>query len=230
MEQNAIFAIISLMIVSFTYFFILELIKRDKREKTKSRMIFLYIVRKLSGFLLLGVIPVSVGWIFLRIDSLHLQMDMAAGAGLFLLMTGASLLFILLNFFNSKNKELQSVYPELHINGWNIQMIIISSVGWVVYLVGYEALFRGLVLFTCLDAFGLWPAVVINLALYSALHLPKGMKEAVGAIPFGALLCYLTIETGSIFPAIFLHSIQAISCEIFCIYRNPEMNFHLKNL
>jgi membrane protease YdiL (CAAX protease family) len=47
-------------------------------------------------------------------------------------------------------------------------------------------------------------------------------------VPFGALICYLTIESGSILPAILLHVLQAVSCELFCIYRNPEMKFHLQ--
>jgi membrane protease YdiL (CAAX protease family) len=80
-------------------------------------------------------------------------------------------------------------------------------------------------LFSCYEAFGAWPAVAINLTLYFALHLPKGMKEAVATIPFGALICYLTLESQSILPAIFIHAIQAISCETACIWRNPEMKF-----
>jgi membrane protease YdiL (CAAX protease family) len=103
----------------------------------------------------------------------------------------------------------------------------LAAGGWILYLTGYEFLFRGLLLFSCLEAFGMWPAVVINLALYAALHLPKGLKEATAAIPFGALLCYLTLESGSIIPAIIIHSVQAVSCEFFCILRNPDMKFNL---
>ena len=109
-------------------------------------------------------------------------------------------------------------------------MILLVAMGWMVYLTGYEFLFRGLMLTSCYNAFGYWPAIVINLALYSALHLPKGLKEATAAIPFGLLICYLTLESGSIFPAILIHSVQAISCELLCLWRNPEMNFQpLKN-
>jgi membrane protease YdiL (CAAX protease family) len=119
------------------------------------------------------------------------------------------------------------MYPELRLKNWTSTGLAVAIGGWILYLTAYEYLFRGLLLFTCIEAFGLWPAAVINLALYSALHLPKGMKEAIAAIPFGALICYLTIKSGSILPAIFIHVLQAVSCELFCIYRNPEMKFHL---
>jgi membrane protease YdiL (CAAX protease family) len=68
---------------------------------------------------------------------------------------------------------------------------------------------------------------VINLVLYFVLHLPKGIKESVATIPFGILICYLTLESQSIIPAIIIHAVQAISCEISCIWRNPEMKFNL---
>jgi membrane protease YdiL (CAAX protease family) len=106
---------------------------------------------------------------------------------------------------------------------WNASSLILAAGGWVLYLAGYEFLFRGVLLMGTYTAWGLWPAVVINLALYSALHLPKGLKEAAATIPFGALVCYLTIESQSILPAIILHAWQAVSCELFCILRNPEM-------
>jgi len=48
----------------------------------------------------------------------------------------------------------------------------------------------------------------------------------VATIPFGAVVIFLTVKSGSVLPAILLHSIQAVSFELFCIYRNPEMKFN----
>jgi membrane protease YdiL (CAAX protease family) len=41
------------------------------------------------------------------------------------------------------------------------------------YIFGYELLFRGIVWFTCFEAFGFWPALLINLFLYAVVHLQK---------------------------------------------------------
>jgi membrane protease YdiL (CAAX protease family) len=224
----AVFAIASAVIMSFIYFLILEKTKTRAENKTGINLINLYLFRKISGFLVLGALPAVAAWIFFEVSPSRAGLTPGGTAGLWPWLAGASIIFITLNMFNSRSPELQAMYPELRLRDWTVKGLTIAIGGWVLYLTGYEYLFRGLLLFSCYDAYGLWPAITINLALYSALHLPKGMKEAIAAIPFGALLCYLTLESRSILPAILIHSLQAVSCELFCIYRNPEMKFTLK--
>jgi membrane protease YdiL (CAAX protease family) len=226
-ESIAVFAIAATVISSFIYFLILEWMKADKKEKSRQQLICRYLWRKISGFLLLGVIPAIAAVLFFKVSPGQAGFVMGSTLKLWPWIIGSSLFFITLNFFNSKNTDLRAMYPELRLKDWTAPGLAIAVGGWILYLAAYEYLFRGLLLFSSLEAFGLWPAVTINLALYTALHLPKGMKEAIAALPFGALICYLTIKSGSIVPAVFIHALQAVSCELFCIYRNPEMNFHL---
>jgi membrane protease YdiL (CAAX protease family) len=230
-ERLAVFAIVSTVIMSFIYFLILDKIKSGLKEQSRSRIISLYIWRKISGFLLFGVLPAIAAFVFFKLNLFEAGITGGSTWHLWPWLAGASVLFISLNFFNnSKDPNLRKVYPEMRLQGWGTGGISILAGGWVLYFIGYEFLFRGLLLFSCYNAFGIWPAVAINLALYSALHLPKGLKEATAAIPFGALLCFLTLNSHSILPAIIIHAVQAISCEISCIYRNPEMNINLSNL
>ena len=225
-EPLAIFAITAVVITSFIYFIILEKIKRARNNKTRAQLTVAYVLRKMSGFVLFGLIPAVTAGVFFNIKLADAGLILSDTFRLWPWIAGASMFFILLNIFNSKNIELRMMYPELRLKEWDLTGLVISAGGWIIYLTAYEYLFRGLLLFSCLEAFGLWPAIVINLALYASLHLPKGMKEATAAIPFGALICYLTIESHSIVPAVFIHSLQAISIELFCIYRNPEMKFN----
>jgi membrane protease YdiL (CAAX protease family) len=227
-ESIAVFSIAATLVFSFIYFIILEKLKGDKKDETRLNLINRYIIRKSSGFLILGVIPALAAFIFFNVSPEQAGLRTGETFRLWPWIAGASVFFITLNFFNSKNAGLRSMYPELRLKNWTAPGLAIAIGGWILYLAAYEYLFRGLLLQSCIEAFGLWPAVAVNLALYAALHLPKGMKEAIAAIPFGALICYLTIESGSILPAIFLHVLQAVSCELFCIYHNPEMKFHLK--
>ena len=227
-ESIAMFAITTTVLVSFIYFIFLDKIKKANNCNSRSRIIFLYALRKITGFLLLGLVPATMVYLFFSFTPGNAGFFCVKTASLWLYISGASLFFITLNIFNSKNVGLRAMYPELRLMEWNITALAISIGGWVLYLTAYEYLFRGILLLSCIEAFGLWPAVTINLALYAALHLPKGMKEAIAAIPFGALLCYLTIESHSLIPAVFIHSVQAISCELFCIWRNPNMK--IKNI
>lgn len=228
-DSIAVFAIATTLVMSLLYFFLLERMKQSAPTFIPSLSVNLFLIRKISGFLLFGVIPAVALLGFFTGEPYAFGLQWGDFTGLWVWIAGASFILIALNVVNSGNKTLHKMYPELRIAHWTPTDFALSFGGWVLYLAGYEFMFRGMLLFGCYYAFGLWPAVTINLALYTALHLPKGIKETIGAIPFGALICYVTIESQSILPAIILHSIQAISCEIACTIRNPEMKISLKS-
>ena len=69
-----------------------------------------------------------------------------------------------------------------------------------------ETLFRGLLLSGLRTYFGVWTAIILSAAIFSALHF-----ELIGFIPRFALgigLGYLYYKSGSIYPAIGLHSLN----------------------
>jgi membrane protease YdiL (CAAX protease family) len=224
-EYQAIFSIVMVILASYGYYQVLAKINSFKIEGIRYISVLLFISGKIMGFLLLGLIPALVALIFFDFLPWH-ETSISTHSGFWWIgLLVVSGLLVLLNLINSKSPALRSLYPELHLKQWTVGSLGITSAGWIIYLTGYEYLFRGILLYNCLMAFGLWPAIVINLALYSSLHLHKGLKEAVAAIPFGAFLCYITIESHSVLPAILVHSLQSISCEIACIHRNKEMYF-----
>ncbi|MBP6872466.1 MAG: CPBP family intramembrane metalloprotease [Bacteroidales bacterium] len=223
---KAVYAILATAAVSVAYYFVLYRIVKMKKPGTCNVAIGCYLLRKFTGFLLLGILPVAVAW-FVFGQSPAESGFRAGTTAAWLPYTALVALFLtVMNYFNSSNIRLQKAYPELRLENWGPGSALGLAFGWILYLVGYEMLFRGLLLHTCLEAFGLWPAILINLSLYFILHLPKGLKESVATIPFGAVVIFLTVKSGSVLPAILLHSIQAVSFELFCIYRNPEMKFN----
>jgi membrane protease YdiL (CAAX protease family) len=135
------------------------------------------------------------------------------------------ILIVLLSSRLARSPKLIQQYPQMRINKWTIQRFALSAFGWAAYLMAYEFLFRGLLLYASYQAFGTWPAIVINVAIYSAVHLPKGMGETLGAIPFGILACMLTLNTGTILIPVVAHISLAISMEYFTIKQNPDMFF-----
>jgi len=116
-------------------------------------------------------------------------------------------------------------YPQIRVPVWNFSLIVMNSMTWFFYLVSYEFMFRGFLLFETKDAMGIWPAILVNTVIYSLAHLPKGARETILAIPFGILICYLTLRTGTIWVAVFLHYILAVSNDIFSIIAHPDMKF-----
>lgn len=122
---------------------------------------------------------------------------------------------LVLSYFSGKNVKLQEKYPEVKLEKWNVTQGIKFVMGWSFYLLGYEILFRGVLFLIPAIFLGFPIALMLNLALYSISHIPKGMDEALVAVPVGVLLCILTYKTESIWLAFFLHLAMSISGNYF---------------
>lgn len=105
------------------------------------------------------------------------------------------------------------------------KIVFINALGWAIYLFGYEFLFRGVLLFPLVDSIGVWPAIAVNIALYSATHIPKGLDETIGAIPLGLVLCLLTLASGTIWIAFLVHVAMAWTNSFTALKFHPEINY-----
>ena len=179
--------------------------------------------QRLTGVLFLGIIPLMVVLTTTDYSAAELGINLKHPLQSLTYIAIMGIMILLLNFFAGKNPERLQDYPQMRIANWNKKILAINAVGWILYLLAYEILFRGILLFLCYDSFGFWPAVAINLGLYATTHIPKGAGETFGAIPYGLLLCFITVSTGSILVAFATHLIMALSNDLFSIYHNPEM-------
>jgi membrane protease YdiL (CAAX protease family) len=132
-------------------------------------------------------------------------------------------LIILINYFAARNENHLAQYPQIRVKEWKPGLITLSAISWITYLTGYEFMFRGFLLFSCFESFGYWPAIIINISLYSLVHLPKGLRETLASVFFGFILSYLTILFGSFWFALFVHITLALSSEWFSIAFHPDM-------
>ena len=117
------------------------------------------------------------------------------------------------------------LYPQIRAQQWTRGMLAISSISWILFLIGYEFLFRGFLLHASLGLMEPIPAIALNCAIYAFAHFYKGPVEAFGAIPVGIIFCYVTLVTGNIWCAVLLHSVMALSNEWFSLRAHPEMSF-----
>lgn len=88
------------------------------------------------------------------------------------------------------------------------------------FLIGYEFFFRGVLLFSIIFDAGEEIAIAINILLYALLHCFSNRKELIGTIPFGLLLCIVTLFYQSIWPAVIIHLCLAIVHEIMLLSNN----------
>jgi membrane protease YdiL (CAAX protease family) len=138
---------------------------------------------------------------------------------------GLSALLIFMQSKSARQPENVKQYPQIRINNWTAGLFFKNSFGWFIYLLAYEFLYRGILLFGLLEAFGVWPAIMVNTIIYSLAHIPKGNREALAAIPFGILLCYITIKTETIWISVFVHVALALSNDYFALAESKVMKF-----
>ena len=180
-------------------------------------------LQRLTGFLLLGVVPLIILWLLFG------QPPQRFGLGLEFLnrppwWTYFILPLIVAAAFASAGSESNlAMYPQIRVKRWTPSLIGWSALTWILYLVGYEFLFRGFLLYSFIGVLEpLW-AIALNCALYALAHFYKGWREVIGAIPLGIFLCWLTLHTGNIWSALVIHSVMALSNEWFSIRAHPEM-------
>lgn len=115
----------------------------------------------------------------------------------------------------------RSMYNGLqdHKARWIVYLIVT-----IAYMISYEVILRGTVLDYLLTKFDVVYAIAINVALYAAMHLAKNMREALLCIPLGTLLCWMTIYTGSVWPAACFHTMMALSFEFYYSRKPAHVN------
>ena len=183
---------------------------------------------KLFGFLSMGVIPIIICVIFLDsipFSAYGLTIIPETTLVTLLWIFGLSLLLIPLVYFSAKKPKNLVNYPQIRAKVWTKKMVYLNLLGWFLYLFGYEFLFRGVLLIPVVEALGVWPAIAINVAIYSATHIPKGLDETVGAIPLGLVLCLLTLATGTIWIAFLVHVTMAWTNTLTSLKFNPDMKY-----
>ncbi|MFM7643296.1 MAG: lysostaphin resistance A-like protein [Sphingomonadales bacterium] len=188
---------------------------------------FIYMT-KWVGFLSMGLFPL----LFLLTtepnrDLAYYGLNFRADTLLFNLVLCIALAAILIPLaaFSAKKPKNLVNYPQIRARLWDTKTFRLNLFGWVLYLLGYELLFRGILLFPLVEAYGIWLAIAVNVALYSATHIPKGLDETIGAAPLGFLLCILTLMAGNIWIAFIVHVIMAWTNSLTALKYHPDIHY-----
>jgi len=189
--------------------------------------IFVYLSRML-GFVLLGLIPGIFFPLFYKSNLTYYGVTIPSGEGVLLWWLIPLAIFLTVSLTRPEKGVNTAFYPQVRKEDWNLSRTLVNTLSWIIYLVGYEFAFRGLLFFTCLHAFGLIPAIMIIAAIYSISHIPKGAGEAFGAFFLGILLCVIAFYTGSFLIPFALHIILAVGNDLKAVAINPKMKFSWK--
>jgi membrane protease YdiL (CAAX protease family) len=183
---------------------------------------------RIAGFVTMGILPLGISLVFLpgyTPGTLGLTWNSETALTSFLWIVGLSAVVIPVAYISAQKPENLVNYPQIRAKKWTKKTVIINAAGWTLYLFGYELLFRGVLLFPVANHLGIWPAIAINIALYSATHIPKGLSETIGAAPLGLILCILTLSTGTIWIAFFVHLAMALTNSFTALKFHPDMQY-----
>ena len=127
-----------------------------------------------------------------------------------------------------KPKNLE-YYPQIRTKVWDRKTYRGNLASWAIYLLGYEFLFRGVLFFPLVETIGLWPAIAVNIGMYSGTHIPKGLDQTIGAIVLSIVLCLLTVQTGTIWIAFFVHVAMAWTNSLTALKVSPYSSTSTKS-
>jgi membrane protease YdiL (CAAX protease family) len=198
---------------------------RHKENNSSPNPRISFLTGKVTGFVLFGIVPYLI---FIGLAGMlrpETGLTVSASFRYWYILPVSFIIVPVLAFRATKSLKSQEKSPQLRIKTWSTGSILVSVLGWILYLLGYEFLFRGILWFICYKAFGFWPALLINVSLYSIAHLNQGVLMTLGAIPVGVIFCLFSFLTGSFLFAFLGHCCLAISNELFSIYNNPDLKF-----
>ena len=229
--ETKIFLPIFLTVVFFIlYWFSAQstVLKAFFNKKTKRGHVVFFFFSKVLGFFCFGVFPILICLLFIPDMSFYdygLVFNQKTAFFSFFWILLLSIVVVPLAFFSAKKEKNLKNYPQIRANVWTKKTLFISLLGWFLYLLGYEFLFRGVLFFPLVSSLGVWPSIFINTALYSTTHIPKGLDETLGAIPLGFVLCVLTLYSGTIWIAFFVHLAMAWTNNLTSLKYNTNISF-----
>ncbi len=184
--------------------------------------------RRIAAFIIYGVIPIILifSFSFLEVSKLSdLNINFNWNDNVMKWILILLPIIILFNWRGAGSRYNLTEYPEIRVSRWTPSMLIFNALSWLLYLVALEFVFRGMLLQSALLVTeNEWAAIIIAAGIYSMIHYYKNNQLAGQAVPFSAILCYVTLDCdGSLLPAIFVHFVGGQITEILAISRHPEI-------
>jgi membrane protease YdiL (CAAX protease family) len=107
-------------------------------------------------------------------------------------------------WFFSASPEFSEKYPHLLSTRISWGIFFIYESGMLLYMISWEFIWRGFMLFGLKDKFGYY-SVLIQMIPFVILHNGKPVPETFGAIAGGIALGVLALRTNSVFYCILTH-------------------------
>jgi len=195
---------------------------------TRGQALHVLLANKWSGTVLLGLFPLLVMRFVLNEPVSNYGAGRVQDPDTWRWMLAGGAFVLAMVWRHSRNPQHYSMYPLIRQTIWSRGLLLQSLLASAAFIIAYEFLFRGFLLFACLPLMGPWVAIALNVLIYALAHIHKGMGETLGSVPFGVLLCWITLSTGTIWAAIGIHLVMTLSADLLGLHFNPNMELYAK--
>jgi membrane protease YdiL (CAAX protease family) len=131
-----------------------------------------------------------------------------------------SVIAIVALWFGTRDTQLQATYPWAGAwAGASIVNLLVWSLLRLVYYSAFEFFYRGFLLETTREHYGLVMAVWLQAGFSFLIHLGTPTAEVIAALPAGFLFAALGLRGHSLAYPILFHWVIGMSTDIFCLYR-----------
>jgi membrane protease YdiL (CAAX protease family) len=113
------------------------------------------------------------------------------------------------------------MYPHYKPAGQAWQTFLWYELICLAYMLGWEFLFRGYMLFGTRAELGTPVAIIVQCLPFALLHVGKPELESIGSILAGFYLGVLAIRANSIIPCVILHFSASVTMDLFAITHQP---------
>jgi membrane protease YdiL (CAAX protease family) len=173
----------------------------------------------LCAFLLLGVVPVAGAF---TAGARPADIGFCLGDwrfGLKLVVVAAPLLAPLL-YLSMGEADFQAEYPLTRWAAGSSAHFAAWSAVYLVYYVGWETGFRGVLQLWLGARLGDVPAMLVQTAASTLLHIGKPAGETFAALVAGPLFGLAAIRARALWPVLLLHWTIGVLTDLFCLVRS----------
>lgn len=123
-------------------------------------------------------------------------------------------------WFGTRDTQLQATYPWAGAwAGMSLVNLFVWSLLRLVYYSAFEFFYRGFLMVTVRQHYGLVMAIWLQASCSFLIHVGTPTAEVIAALPAGFLFAALALRGHSLVYPIVFHWVIGMSTDIFCLYR-----------
>ena len=201
---------VPVLIIVFTYFGSNDFYRRALSSPGGYDAANGFIYHHLGAFVILGCGSVLLGGL-LGFTPRQLGLGLGDAAfGIRFCAFAVPLLVVPITLAGSYTPDVAREYPVAKAALDGPGLFLRHAAFYLLYYVGWEAFFRGYMLFGLMGRFGGWTANLLQMIPSTLIHTSivvsgKPFAETLGAVPAGLVLGWLTLRTRSIWYAVAIH-------------------------